>query len=164
MLIYRLLHFKDSIEDINVGLNGRNKELCKPTIQLFHGTPSEEEISEALQIHLDAKNRKKGNSVEASLHPLITNRVNKDGNKIPGADICPDIINGGIEGAYDPKTPNKYESAEHGTLYRNTLTAIICDKFGAERKHGENGTIFTFDTDKLSKVGVYAFMYVCMYD
>jgi hypothetical protein len=153
MLIYRLIHFKDPIEDIDVGLKGRNKELCKPTIQLFHGTQSEQEIQKALQKHLDAKNRKKGNSIEASLHPLISSLVNKGGNKVLGKDIWTDIVNGGIEGSYDPKKANEFQSAEHGTLFRNTLTAIICDKFGAERKHGENGTIFTFDPDKLWKVG-----------
>lgn len=153
MLVYRLIHFKDPIEDIDVGLKGRNKELCKPTIQLFHGTQLEQEISQALQKHLNAKNRKKGNSIEASLHPLISSLVNKGGNKILGKDIWTNIVNGGIEGSYDPKKANEFQSAEHGTLFRNTLTAIICDKFGAERKHGENGTMFTFDPDKLWKVG-----------
>ena len=30
MLIYRLIHFKDPIPDIDIGLEGRDKELCKP--------------------------------------------------------------------------------------------------------------------------------------
>jgi hypothetical protein len=153
MLIYRLIHFKDPIEDIDIGVRGRNKELIKPTIQLFAGTAAEEEICMALQKHLDAKNQKKGNTIEASLHPLITKLVNEQGNRISSIDIWYKIIAGGIEGAYDARTPNRYESAEFGTLYRNTFTGIIRDKFGAERKHTEKGVMFTFDPVKLAKVG-----------
>ncbi len=42
MLIYRLIHFTDSIPDIDIGLDGRDKELCKPLIQLFCNTVSSE--------------------------------------------------------------------------------------------------------------------------
>jgi hypothetical protein len=38
-------------------------------------------------------------------------------------------------------------------LYRNTITNIICDKFGAERKHTSNGNILIFDPEKLVRVG-----------
>jgi hypothetical protein len=36
MLIYRLIHFHDPIPDIDIGLDGRDKELCKPLLQLFN--------------------------------------------------------------------------------------------------------------------------------
>jgi hypothetical protein len=38
MLMYRLIHFSDPIQDIDIGFDGRDKELCKPTIQLFYNT------------------------------------------------------------------------------------------------------------------------------
>jgi hypothetical protein len=38
MLVYRLIHFHDPIHDIDTGLDGRDKELCKPLLQLFYNT------------------------------------------------------------------------------------------------------------------------------
>jgi hypothetical protein len=32
MLVYRLVHFDDAILDIDIGLDGRDKELCKPLL------------------------------------------------------------------------------------------------------------------------------------
>jgi hypothetical protein len=77
MLVYRLIHFKDPIHDIDIGLDGRDKELCKPLIQLFNNknVGSENEIRTALLRFLNAKNQKKGNLIEAALHPIIVNLV-----------------------------------------------------------------------------------------
>ena len=73
MLVYRLLHFKDPIPDVDIGLDGRDKELCKPLIQLFNNTASEQIIRSALQNFLDLKNQRKSNLIEAALHPIIVN-------------------------------------------------------------------------------------------
>jgi hypothetical protein len=154
MLIYRLIHFQDAVPDINVGLEGRDKELCKPLLQLFYNTKSYEEIRATLQIFLNAKNQKKSNLIEAALHPMIVNLVSRNGREVPAKRIWSEIISGSIiEGHLDDKRPNEYQSADYGTLYRNTITNIICDKFGAERKHAEHGNVLRFDPEKLVKVG-----------
>jgi hypothetical protein len=36
ILIYRLIHFTDELPDIDIGVEGREKELSKPIIQLFY--------------------------------------------------------------------------------------------------------------------------------
>jgi hypothetical protein len=66
MLIYRLIHFKDPIPDINIEVDGRDKELCKPTIQLFYNTNVQKEIEAALQKFLDLKNQRKENAIEVA--------------------------------------------------------------------------------------------------
>jgi len=38
LLAYRLIHFLDNQQDIETSLQGRNKELCKPVLHLFHGS------------------------------------------------------------------------------------------------------------------------------
>src|SRR5437899_1801851 len=73
MLIYRIIHFQDPIEDIDIGVEGRQKELCKPVLQLFHNTKALKEIQGAFQMFLNAKNQRKGNTIEAALHPIIVN-------------------------------------------------------------------------------------------
>ena len=35
LIIYRLVHFKDAVIDIDIGLRRRNRELVKPILQLF---------------------------------------------------------------------------------------------------------------------------------
>jgi hypothetical protein len=152
MLVYRLIHFKDPIPDIDIGLDGRDKELCKPIVQLFNKTDSEKEIRTALLKFLHAKNQRKGNLIEAALHPIIVNLVSIDGREVPAGRIWREIVET-LEGSYDSKKPNEYQSADYGTLYRNTITNIICDKFGAERKHSNSGSILIFDLEKLVKVG-----------
>ena len=55
MLIYRLLHFKDPISDVNVGMEGREKELSKPIIQLFYGSKVQKEVETTLQNLLESE-------------------------------------------------------------------------------------------------------------
>lgn len=152
MLTYRLVHFQDSVADICVGLEGRSKELCKPILQLFYDTKSYMAIREALQRFLDAKNVMKGNSVEAALHPIIVNLVSTNGMHVYAGQIW-DAIQQIILGSYDEKKPNEYQTFDFDTVYRNTITNVICDKFGAERIHKKNGTMLTFDPEKLVRVG-----------
>jgi hypothetical protein len=153
MLIYRLIHFHNPISDIDIGLDGRDKELCKPLLQLFNETRSHAEIRSALKEFLDAKNQKKSNLIEAALHRIIVNLVSTLGEKVYSSDIWNRIKAGSIEGYYDEKKPNVYETADYGAIYRNTITSIICDKFGAEKRHTEKGSILKFDAKKLARIG-----------
>jgi hypothetical protein len=44
-----LNHFKDAIPDIEIGVDARDKKLCKPAIQLFYNIGPQTEIEAALQ-------------------------------------------------------------------------------------------------------------------
>ncbi len=152
MLVYRVLHSEDPIEDIDIGIQGRHKELCKPMIQLFHNTKSNMEIQAAFQKFLDEKNQRKINSLEAALHPIIVNLVSTAGRELSVARVWNSILET-IPGTRDEKKPNEFQSYDFGIMYRNTITNIMCDKFGAERSHRRNGTVLTFDHEKLVRVG-----------
>ena len=116
MLLYRLLHFHDAVPDIDVGLEGRDKELCKPLLQLFYNTKSYKEIRATLQIFLNAKNQKKSNLIEAALHPMIVNFVSRNGREVAAKHVWNEIICGSIiEGHFDEKRPNEYQSADTDT-------------------------------------------------
>ena len=66
MLVYRLIHYKDAIPDIDISVKRRNRELCKPYIQLFYGTNVQQEVEQTLQKFLDSKNNRKSTSQESS--------------------------------------------------------------------------------------------------
>ena len=98
LLIYRLIHFQDSIVDIDIGLEGRHKELCKP-----------------FQILLNAKNQRKGNSIEAALHPIIVNLVSVKGNDIYVGQIWDGILET-IPGIRDEKRANEFQTYDYGYI------------------------------------------------
>jgi len=75
MLMYRLLHFKDPIPDINVGVEGREKELSKPVNQLFYNTKAQKEVEETLQSFLNLRTEKKEVTLEPILHPIVTELI-----------------------------------------------------------------------------------------
>jgi hypothetical protein len=156
LLIYRLIHFNDQVPDIDTGLRRRNRELCKPILQLFHTSSRETqtEIKSMLEHFLAVKKHRKENTVEVALYPIIVNLVSEYGIEIPLSAIWNRIISGGIVGypEADRRKPNEYQTADFGTIYRNSITNIICDKFGAQRTHKEKG-ILIFDPEKLVKIG-----------
>jgi hypothetical protein len=152
MLVYRLVHFSDPIQDINIGLDGRDKELCKPTIQLFYNTKSQLEIEAALQNLLLQKNQRKENTIEAALYPIIANAISKYGNEVSASQLW-NLIKDSIDGTWDDRKPTEYHTSDYGTIYRNTITNIICDKFGAKRKHKEKGNFLIFDPEKVARAG-----------
>jgi hypothetical protein len=149
MLVYRLIHIVDPVIDVDIGLKRRNRELCKPYIRLFYGTGAQKEIEQTFQILIDLKNGKKSRSVEAVLISVIIDLVEKKGNQIASSDIWNYIVEK-LEG--ERVSTNEYHIAEH-TLYKNTLTKILEDKFGAEPpRHTRNGNIIEFNMDKLRKI------------
>ena len=71
---------KDPIIDLDVGVNRRNKELCKPYIRLFYGSKPQREVEQTFQIFLNAKNEKKATSLEATLVPIIIKLIEYEPN------------------------------------------------------------------------------------
>ena len=152
MLIYRLLHFKDSIVDINIGVEGREKELSKPVVQLFYGTKAQKEVERTLQAFLNLRNEKKEITLEPILHPIVTKLVSENGNEIYVKQIWW-AIKETIEGYSDDKRPHEYQTLEYGTIYNNTISNILEHTFGGRPKHKEHGNLFLFDPEELARVG-----------
>jgi len=174
LIEYRMLHFKDPYKEIDIGLDGRDEELCKPTLELLYSLGASDETQKmaesTLQYFLDIKNKRKGETLEAMIYPIVLNIVRNEGecccdygNKdnpelprhlksVPAIDVWGDVILS-LEGAQDKENPSLFYSDEFGKIYRNNITKIICDKFGAEIDHRQKGNILVFDTDYLIKTG-----------
>ena len=156
LLMYRLVHIKDPYKEISIGLDGRDEELCKPLLQLFYTLGASEEtlreLELTLQYFLDTKNKRKGQTLEAVIYPIIVNIVSQYGERISSTELwC--LIKDSLEGQLDEKNSNLFYSSEYGKLYRNTVIQMICDKFGAEKDHTEKGNDLIFDLTRLNKVG-----------
>jgi hypothetical protein len=149
MLVYRLIHFRDPVVDLDIGLKRRNRELCKPYIRLFYGTEAQKEIEQTFQTLIDFKNGRKAKSIEAILVPVIINLVEDKGNQVTSSVIWNYIIEN-LEG--ESYGSDEYHIADY-TLYRTTVTKLLEDKFGAEPpKHTKKGSVVLFDLDKLRKI------------
>jgi hypothetical protein len=164
MLIYRLIHFKNSIPDVNVGVEGREKELVKPNLQLFYGTSAETEVKNTLQFFLDKRRGKKDVSIEPILHGIVIELCDtQDTNELPVKDIW-DKLKREIPGhtdverdrdgiVIDIKRPNEYHTQDFGTIYCNSTVASVMEHtFGGTPKHNRNGNSYVFNREKLEKV------------
>jgi hypothetical protein len=153
LLVYRLIHFTDSIPDIKTGLDARDKELAKPLLQLFNGSNAQDEVKSTLQIFLDRKNRRKKNTaIEPVIYGIVVDLVSRLGKTIPISQVW-HAIKDSIPGSYDEKKPNEYQTQDYDTIYRNVISKTICDNFGAEREHRRDGNVFVFDVSKLARAG-----------
>ena len=145
LLIYRIKHFKDPISDLNIGVEGRDKELVKHSIQLFHGCKCLNEVTDTLQYFLDRKNEKKESSIESILLQIVANLVKYNGPEISSKSIWNELMEE-IPGTLNEKNPNEYHTNDYGTIYRtSTLPNYLGDVFGGISKHGREGNIWTFD-------------------
>jgi hypothetical protein len=151
MLVHRLIHFNDPVIDLDIGLKRRNRELCKPYIRLFYGTEAQKEVEQTLQTLVDLKNGRKAKSIEAILIPVIIDLVEENGNEV-SSNIIWNYVTENLEGQFPYGSTNEYHIEDH-ILYRNTITKILEDKFGAEPpKHTRKGNIVIFNLDKLRKL------------
>jgi len=149
-LIYKLIHYEVPLIEVDIGLDGRDEELCKPLLQLFFtlgaSKETQKEIEETLQHFLNIKNRRKQNSKEALIYPIVENAISKYGLKMDVGVLWKEIIDS-LEGQLDEKNPNIFHSADYPDFYRPTTIGLITDKFGAELDHKEKGNWIIFNPD-----------------
>jgi len=135
MLCYRLVHFKDLLPQIKTGLKNRDNELCKPLLQLFYGTEALKEIIDTLKIFVKQPRERRSSSIVGAMFTIIkqmlldhdkVNKLDQVQNKIlKYSNIWDPIIKGAIEGTYNDKKPNQYETVSYNILYNNQLSKFI---------------------------------------
>lgn len=157
LFLYRLIHFKDRIKNIDIGITARKKELVKPYLQLFSDTSSDkdkrvfQEIQSTFEKFLRIKNDKKDFTIEAALVPIIIELMEKSKcNKIKFSDFW-DKVRYVIPGHFDEKKPNEYHTADFGILYRNSITHTL-QKLGVETKRHNSFVELIFSFNKIGKI------------
>jgi hypothetical protein len=151
LFVYRLVHFNDEIIDIEVGIEGRDKELCKPLLQIFYNSKSQHKIEKIFEILLDEKNDRKANSLERDVLEVIVSlfKIYYDGI-VPFIEIWfqfKDKTNGSI----NEFKQHEMETEVYGTVYKTTLARMLRDKFGAKdpRTRNSNTRALEFDIEKI---------------
>ena len=145
----------DPIVDIETGLKNRDDELCRPLLQLLHGTEAIPEIVDVLGRFVTERKERKSNSVEAALYPILVGLISEHGYELSVGLIWSSLMLK-FEGTFREDKPNQYETHDHGMMYKNTITKMIVDKFGSGRRKRKDGNVIIFDKEKLSRfVNVY---------
>ena len=156
LLIYKLIHFKDPFVEVDIGLDGRDEELCKPLLQLFYALEASEEtqkeIEQTLQHFLNIKNKRKKNSREALIYPIVANAISKYGLSIDSGLMWQEVTDS-LEGQRDDNNTNMFHSADYGDFYRSTVIGMITDKFGGEIDHKEKGNSIVINQEIFMRMG-----------
>lgn len=153
--IYRLLHFKDPVIDIDIGTKRRNRQLCKPTLQLFFETKAQAEVEKIFQDFLIRKNEKKSVSLESLLCTVIKKIAcdqTTDELKIPVSTIWEEIFKE-IYGEDNQIISDECFIPDLGlTVYKRTVTSILENKFGAVKDRDKHQRSLVFDLTQFNSV------------
>ncbi|MGD9533434.1 MAG: hypothetical protein AB7V56_06665 [Candidatus Nitrosocosmicus sp.] len=157
LFVFRVLHFRDTIRNIDIGIEGRNKELVKPYLQLFSDVHTDEELAiyhelqETFKILLIRKNERKEFTIEATLLPLILQLMEEDSKvgTVTFSDFW-EKMQYHIRGKLDEKRPNEFHTEDFGTIYRNSISNVL-QKLGVSSKHRHSYTELIFDKNKVLK-------------
>lgn len=159
LFAFRILHFKDKIRNIDIGIKGRNKELVKPCLQLFSNPVTEEdkksykEIENTFNTLLKIKNNKKDFTLEASLIPIIIELMHESKKKVVAFSDFWTRLKENVNGHFDERKPNEYHTEEFGTIYRNSISNML-QKLGVESKHHSRFTELIFNKKKILRIAV----------
>jgi hypothetical protein len=151
LLIYRLLHVNEKVTDIDTGLEGRDKELCKPLLQLFFKTAFQTKVEKVLEALLDEKNMRKANSLEREVLEVIIDLI-KSEEHTDGIIPIPNLWDGIIRktnASTNQFGDHNVVSESHGPISKNTILKMVRDRFGAKAKRYSNTRCLCFDLDKI---------------
>jgi|GEM_PF-960615 len=181
LLVYRLLHHGDIIEEVPLNIDGRAWELTSPQIFLFNSgklassetdKPALNEVLKTLSRFLQKKGEMTKKTLEGIVHealekeifPAKTAKTVIDVNgknittyTISNEDICNkvrDLVDGVLS-----TNPNEYAfySTDYGKITHKRILKICRDRFSAEPDSigtGDSKTrALTFDKEVVEKIG-----------
>lgn len=155
LLIFRLLHFNDPLPELDIGVIGRDRELCEPLIRLFYGTDAQSEVVDCLQTFLDEKNETKKNGIDEVVYALVLDLAPKYFYNVVVDQLWSSLIEelegkGSYNSDRDASQKQKYEFSDFGLQYKSTISRNIKNTFAAKSKHTRAGNVLIFDEEKLS--------------
>jgi len=155
LLIYRLLHYRDSVPDIKVNLQNREKQLFKPVLRLFNQTKVLKDLLPVISKYVNQKRESNSNTFYAFLHKTIKQLIeNQDSTELPSTDIWQSIANPDLlPGDYMPGKKLSYDSVEFGVISQKEVVEILVQVFGGKQSRNRQKRSLVFDTQKLERVG-----------
>jgi hypothetical protein len=125
---YSLLHCFDKIQNINLNITNREKQLFKPLIRLFQGTETQGYLFKIASHFVNERRKQNVDSLLAFLYKILNDMVKEDNQEI-GSGLIWDTIKVSLDGSDIPNKPMSYESTEYGTLSQKVIIQMIKDNF-----------------------------------
>jgi hypothetical protein len=113
---------------------------------------TQEELDQTLYHFLNIKNKRKQNSREALIYPIVKDVISKNGLKFDPVVIWEEVIDS-FDGEIDTNNKNMFHTADYGDFYRSTVIGMITDKFGGELDHKRKGNLIEFNKDIFESMG-----------
>src|SRR5918994_30464 len=154
-MLYRMTHYNEPIEQIDIGVGGRDKEIAYPILSLFYGTAYQRQITWAIQKALDEMNNIKRNSLSAIFcikvaRYLYEHRKEKL-NTLRIKDFWESLREDDEFGTYMSDISGKkkwIESPDHGVITPDIIGIEFKNNFKTDGgKHTRMGKVWTFDLD-----------------
>jgi hypothetical protein len=152
LLMYRLLHHKDTIPNVKLNIKNRYKQLTKPLIRLFQNAESVDDIKKSLSKYLIEKNQEKIDSLDFAILTLIINLVSKSGPTLYNDQIWQELKEKYPSGEIREK-PYSWFIEGYGSISKTNITKICETKFGVKpHKDREKGRGLIFKPEILNRV------------
>ncbi len=155
LLIYRLVNFGSTFPDIEIGLDGRSKELCKPILQIFYKTNLQERIENVMERLIKEKLKRKENSIETPLLEVVLDLFNKYENGVfPFVEIWEMFIKK-VDGKLNFSNPTEFDSDLYGKVHKKRISHILRNKFGATDPPVRNSKITYLYFESREKIQLF---------
>jgi hypothetical protein len=154
LLIFRLVHFKDKIPNIQLNIKNREKQLFKPVLRLFQNTETLNELLPVISKYVSQRRESNANTLYAFLYRTIMELINLQESFELESSVIWSTLTDVLPGEFSPNKKLSYDSSDFGTISRKEITQILKEVFGAKpsKRHG-NGSRLIFDKSKLERVG-----------
>jgi hypothetical protein len=153
LLVYRLLHFKNKIPNIQLNIENREKQLFKPVIRVFQNTETLNELLPVISKYVSQKRESNANTLHAFLYRTVKELTEAQNTYELESSLIWNTITDLLHGSDIPNKPLSFESSEFGIISQREIVQTLRDVFGAERSRDEKKKrSLIFDKSKLEKL------------
>jgi hypothetical protein len=159
LLAYRLLHFHEVIPDIKLNIKGREKQLFKPIIRVFHNTETLSDLLPVISNYVTQKREANDASFNAFLYRAIIDIIRDQKTATLPSRLIWDYIVSNLEATEVPGRSLSCETSEYGVVSQKEVTQTLEHVFGAKNRKTGGIKHLVFNTGNLQRLGkVYDLM------
>lgn len=132
LLVYRLLHFKDKIPNIQLDIQNREKQLFKPVLRVFQNTDTLKELLPVISRYVSQRRETNANTLHAFLYRVIIELIKSQNSFELESSMIWNTLTDILAGEFNPNKKLSYDTSDFGIISRKEITQILKDVFGAK--------------------------------
>jgi hypothetical protein len=154
LLVYRLLHFKDKIPNIQLNIQNREKQLFKPILRVFQNSDTLKDLLPVISKYVSQRREANANTLHAFIYSTTIEIIKSQNSFELESIVIWNTLTDVLPGEFNPNKRLSYDSSDFGIISRKEITQILKDVFGAKpsKRHGESSRLI-FDKAKLERIG-----------